>query len=100
VEKFQVKKNEYPLVEVTWQDAEEFGEVGWNSIKTQLSYAKKPCPVMSSVGYLVYDGKEHISLLSTIGEKECSSLEKIPKSFIKDIKELRRITERKNNAKL
>ena len=98
METFLVNLNQYPLVEVTWLDAEEFGEVGWNSIKTQLNYAKKPCPEMHTVGYLVYEGKDHISVLSTIGDKECSTLEKIPKSFVKQIKELKRVTERKNNA--
>ena len=72
----------YDIVEVIWIDAEEHGEVGWNDIKEQLRYAKKPCPHMTTIGYLVYEGKDHISLLSTIGDKECSTLEKIPKGFI------------------
>jgi hypothetical protein len=40
---------------------------------------------MRTVGYLVHDGKEHLSLLSTIGNKESSTLEKIPKGFIKSV---------------
>ncbi len=28
------------IVKVTWVDAEEYGEVGWNSIKSMQSYAK------------------------------------------------------------
>jgi len=79
---------DYKIVEVCWLDAEEHGDVGWNDYKSQLAYAKKPCPVMRSVGYLVYEGEEHISLLSTIGDKECSTLEKIPRAFIKSINEL------------
>ncbi len=75
----------YDIVEVVWIDAEEHGEVGWNDLKEQLTHAKKPCPTMTTVGYLVYDGKDHISLLSTIGNKECSTLEKIPKGFIVSI---------------
>ena len=55
----------YDIVEVVWIDAEEHGEVGWNDLKEQLTHAKKPCPTMTTVGYLVYDGKDHISLLST-----------------------------------
>ena len=76
------KPIEYDIVEVLWIDAEENGDVGWNDLKEQLRYAKKPCPTMSTIGYLVYEGKDHISLLSTIGDKECSTLEKIPKGFI------------------
>ena len=76
------KPIEYDIVEVLWIDAEENGDVGWNDLKEQLRYAKKPCPTMSTIGYLVHAGKDHISLLSTIGDKECSTLEKIPKGFI------------------
>ena len=76
------KPIEYDIVEVLWIDAEENGDVGWNDLKEQLRYAKKPCPIMSTIGYLVHEGKDHISLLSTIGDKECSTLEKIPKGFI------------------
>lgn len=82
---------DYKLVEVCWIDAEENGDVGWNDLKSQLAYAKKPCPTMRSVGYMVYDCEEHLSLLSTIGEKDCSTLEKIPKGFIKSITELQSI---------
>jgi hypothetical protein len=76
---------EYNIVEVIWIDAEEFGEVGWNNLKAQLKYAKKPCPTMHSVGYEVYRDKDHISLLSSFGDKECSTIEKIPMAFVKSI---------------
>jgi len=80
---------QYRLVEVEWMDAEEFGEIGWNDLKAIKRYAKKPCPTMRSVGYILHHGKTHISLVSTVGEKECNSLEKIPTGFIKSIKDLR-----------
>ena len=75
----------YNIVEVIWIDAEEHGEVGWNSLKEQLKYAKKPVPTMRSCGYEVFRNKEHISLLSSIGDKECSTVEKIPIAFVKSI---------------
>jgi len=84
------KPTEYDIVEVVWIDAEEHGDVGWNDLKEQLSHAKKPCPTMTSIGYLVYEGKDHISLLSTIGQKECSTLEKIPTGFIISITRLQK----------
>ena len=80
-----MKVKEYPIVEVIWVDAEERGEVGWNNIKEQLKYAKKPCPTMKNVGYEVYRDDDHISLLHSIGDNECSSVEKIPISYIKNI---------------
>jgi len=79
------KKRQYDIVEIHWIDAEEHGEIGWNNTKEQLAYAKKPCPTMKSVGYEVYRDEDHISLLSSIGDKECSSIEKIPMAFIKSI---------------
>jgi hypothetical protein len=43
---------------------------------------------MKSVGYCVYRDKEHISLLSTIGDKDSSTLEKIPMGFVVQVKTL------------
>ena len=80
------KKNKtYPIVEVIWIDAEERGDVGWNNLKEQLKFAKNPCPIIKNTGYEIYRDDNHISLLHSIGESECSSVEKIPISCIKDI---------------
>ena len=81
------KKN-YDIVKVTWVDAEEYGDTGWNTLKEQLAHAKKPCPEMVSIGFLVHHSKEHVALLSTIGKKDCSTLEKIPAGFIVKIETL------------
>ena len=40
---------------------------------------------MRNIGYEVYRDDDHISLLHSIGNKECSSIEKIPMAFIKSI---------------
>ena len=76
---------DYDIVEVVWRDAEELGDVGWNDLKKQLKEAKQPCPTMRTIGYLVYEGEDHLSLLSTIGDKECSTVEKIPRAFVKNV---------------
>jgi len=78
----------YKLVEVIWRDAEEYGEIGWNDLKAMKRYAKKPCPIMKTVGYILYQNTQHISLASSIGDEQCSSIEKIPCEFIKSITEL------------
>jgi len=88
----RMTSKQYPIVEVTWLDAEEKGDVGWNDIKDIIKYAKKPCPTMKSVGYEIFRGPEHISLLSTVGPEECSTLEKIPLGFIKKIEYLTPVT--------
>ena len=81
---------EYDMVEVMWVDAEEHGEIGWNNLKAQLKYAKQPCPLMRSIGCEVWRDAKHIALLSTIGDKECSTIEKIPMGFINSITKLNR----------
>ena len=78
----------YRLVEVIWVDAEEYGEIGWNDLKAMKRYAKKPCPVMRSVGYVLHQDDQHISLASTVGDKECSTVEKVPCQFIQSITDL------------
>jgi hypothetical protein len=78
----------WPIVEVVWWDAEEHGDVGWNDIKSQLKHAKTSPPLMRTVGYCVHRCESHISLLSTIGTKEASTLEKIPMSFVIQINEI------------
>jgi len=73
------------MVEVVWVDAEELGEVGWNNLSKQKKEAKKPCPTMRSVGFVLHEDDRHISLASTLGKDLCSTVEKIPKSFVKQI---------------
>ena len=89
------KKN-YNIVLVEWVDAEEKGDVGWNDMKSLLRYAKKPCPVMRSVGFEVWRHKDHIALLSSVGVDECGTLEKIPLGFIKGITTLEATKEADN----
>ena len=76
------------LVEITWVDAEEYGEVGWNCLKEIKRYAKKSCPVMKTVGYVLYESKTHISVVSSIGSEECSTVHKIPQEFIVSVREI------------
>lgn len=72
----------YDIARVTWVDAEESGDIGWNCLKETIKKAKSPCPTMVSVGHVLYRDDKHISLVSTIGQEECGRLEKIPMSFV------------------
>jgi hypothetical protein len=78
----------YKIARVKWLDAEEHGEVGWNNFAEIKKHAKKPCPIMHSVGFVIhYDKESHISLVSCISddEKHSGSVEKIPIAFVLDI---------------
>ena len=81
------KNKSLELVRVIWVDAEEQGETGWNDFKSIQNYARKPCPIMHSVGYVIYRDDEHISLISSMSmdRKNSSSCEKIPTTFIQEI---------------
>jgi hypothetical protein len=81
-------KPTYPILEVIWIDAEEYGETGWNSTKEILREAKKACPHMHSVGYCIHRDDDHITLLSSWNKDHCSTIEKIPTGFIHKITEL------------
>jgi hypothetical protein len=81
-------KPTYPILEVIWIDAEEYGETGWNSTKEILREAKKACPHMHSVGYCIHRDDDHITLLSSWNKDHCSTIEKIPLGFIHKITEL------------
>lgn len=85
----KVNVETYPVVEVVWVDAVEEGGIGWNDLAGMLREAKKACPVMNTVGYLVHKGQDHIAILSTIGTDDCSTLEKIPSGFLRSITVLR-----------
>ena len=81
-------KKELPIVRVTWIDAEEVGEIGWNCLKEQKRKAKEPCPIIISVGHVLFQSDKHISLVSTIGPDISGAVEKIPSEFVVSIEEL------------
>ena len=91
--------NAYKLVEVIWLDAEEHGDIGWNDLKSMKLYAKKPCPVMHTVGYVLHQSDTHIAVASTVGTDDCSRVEKIPAEFIKEIKVIREEKPRAKSAR-
>ena len=87
------------IVEVVWVDAEEIGEVGWNDLSDMLRASVKPCPVMTTVGYVAYESDEHISLLSTLGPNQSSRLDKIPKAWVRRETTIREGTSLVNRGK-
>jgi hypothetical protein len=78
----------YPIVEVIWIDAEEAGDLGWNDPDEMIAESGKDCPLVRSVGYVVFESDSHISLVRSWHLDGFSSVEKIPKGFIRSIKGL------------
>lgn len=81
-------KRTYSIVEVIWIDAEEIGEIGWNDPSEVLADAAKECPIVHSVGYVVFESDSHISLIRSWHSEGFSTVEKIPKGFIREIRAL------------
>ena len=82
------QKDKYPIVEVIWTDAIEEGELGWNDPSETVAMAKSDCPIVHSVGYVIFESDSHISLIRSWHLDGLSSVEKIPKGFIREIRAL------------
>ena len=79
------------IVEVEWFDAEEAGEIGWNSYEEIYEHSTTDCPIVKSVGYVIFENEAHISLIRAWHLGGLSSVEKIPKAWVRSIKNLRAI---------
>ena len=84
----QQPNKKYPIVEVIWTDAIESGDSGWNDPDDIIAEAADDCPVVHSVGYVIFDSDSHISLIRSWHSDGFSSVEKIPKGFIRSIRAL------------
>jgi|688.fasta_scaffold507913_3 hypothetical protein len=80
-----MEKN-YPIVEVLWRDAVEIGDYAWNDLEEILERSKEPCPLVKSVGYLVFDGEAHISLVGGFHSEQAGRVESIPKGCIEALR--------------
>lgn len=81
-------KERFPIVEVIWIDAIEEGEMGWNDPDDSVAIASSDCPVVHSVGYVVFESDSHIALIRAWHSDGYSSVEKIPRGFIRSIRTL------------
>jgi hypothetical protein len=85
------------IVQILWTDAVTSAEAGWTSKDEGDSIAREEIPIMSTVGYLIYEGAEWYSLTDSVGTNEYGQITKIPKSMVIRIKEL---TDDKENNRL
>lgn len=76
------------LVKVTWVDAMTIGGSGWIEKDEAKANAKEPLPMMLTVGFVLHNDEEQISLTSTIGPGETAQVNKIPKRMIVRIEEV------------
>ena len=83
-----MQNGKFPLVEVVWIDAIEEGDLGWNDPTESIANAQADCPIVHSVGYVIFESDSHISLIRSWHSDGLSSVEKIPKGFIREIRPL------------
>jgi len=72
----------YPIVRIRWQDAVTSSEAGWTTKEDAFSTAESAPPHMSTVGYILYENDDWISLTDSIGGDEFGQVTKIPTSMI------------------
>ncbi len=80
----QILENEFKMVLLTWTDTE--SKAGWHERIELEDYVVKPCLIMKSVGWLIYNSYIHVVLAMTCGEDHSGELLKIPWSVISDLR--------------
>ncbi|MDG2423842.1 MAG: hypothetical protein P8M22_07675 [Phycisphaerales bacterium] len=74
---------QWEMVSVFWIDAESDGGSGWQDPEDMIEYARRPLPIMHTVGLLVYEDAEQIAVTDTKGPEEMGSITKIPRVWLK-----------------
>jgi hypothetical protein len=76
------------IVQITWQDAETYGDSGWLSLEDAHEAAAKAPPMMQSVGIVLHNDDNYIAITDSMGPNETGHVTKIPKSMIATMTEL------------
>ena len=74
---------EWDMVSIHWVDAESDGGSGWQDPEEMLEYARRPLPVIHTVGLLVYEDAEQVAITDSKGPEEMGSVTKIPRQWVK-----------------
>jgi len=79
-------KNDYKLAQVSWTDAETYGDTSWMKLEEAIEQANTAPPTMRSVGWVLYKDATYIALTSDLGPEECGHITKIPIAMITTMK--------------
>jgi hypothetical protein len=74
---------EWEMVSILWVDAESDGGNGWQDPEEMMEYARRPLPVIQTIGLLVYEDAEQIAVTDSKGPEEMGSVTKIPRQWVK-----------------
>ena len=81
----------WPSVAVEWVDAESDGGPGWQDPEDMIEYAKRPLPVMKTVGMLVWEDNEKVVITDSKGPGSMGGVTKIPRAWIRSYYILKKI---------
>jgi hypothetical protein len=76
------RDQEWEMVSIYWVDAESDGGTGWQDPEEMIEFAKRPLPVMHTVGLLVFECDHYIAVTDSKGPEEMGSVTKIPLGWI------------------
>lgn len=74
---------DWPSVSVEWVDAESDGGPGWQDPEDMIEYAKRPLPIMKTVGMLVWEDNEKVVITDSKGPASMGGVTKIPRAWIR-----------------
>jgi hypothetical protein len=73
---------------VEWRDAETRGGPEWVPLEDLYEYSTQPPPLMTTIGCLLYETEDFISVTDTLGPEETGAINIIPKGMIISIRQL------------
>ncbi len=73
--------------EITWRDAETYGDSSWVSAEEVCAQIRKAPPLMKTIGYVLYEDEIYVAMCDTIGPEETSAITKIPRMMIIEMKQ-------------
>ena len=76
------------MIHIVWTDAVTSSEAGWTTKEEAMATATSSPPKMETIGFVLHENKEWISLTDSVGGDEFGQITKIPKSMIIDLKYL------------
>lgn len=75
-------------VMIKWRDAETRGGPEWVPLEDLLEYSTQPPPLMTTVGCVLYETDDFITVTDTLGPEETGAINVLPKGMIISMHEL------------
>jgi len=74
---------------ILWKDAQSFGGPEWVDHTEAYEWAHRTPPTMKTVGFVLKETEEWISITDSVGPNECGGVTTIPKVMILSMEKIR-----------